>query len=207
MSQVNLSKLSNEELVLEYRKGNQIAFNKLIEKNNGLIQKITGKFITVDSISGYDDLYQEGLVGLFKAVNSFNSTVKFSTYAYKVIHNELSNYTRKHVRQKNNVNYTKYSLVSINDYIPNTESLTYAEIISYDSEQFETPFYGCDIDLRADIMRVLETFPQMDKYMFMSYSKGNDNYESIGELYNMTGNEAKYKVDKIKKRLRAELEI
>lgn len=52
-----------------------------------------------------EDLKQEALLGLWKAVNNFDKTknLRFSTFAYRVIQNEINYYLRKAKKHKNNI--------------------------------------------------------------------------------------------------------
>ena len=76
--------LSIEEVVKltqEMKKGNKNAKNILIEKNIGLVISIVNRFLGKGL--SFDDLVQEGILGLMKAVDKFDETKGFcfSTYA------------------------------------------------------------------------------------------------------------------------------
>lgn len=76
----------NTELLRAYRDGNKGALEQLILDNKKLIYKIAHRF----SCSGkydVDDLFQEGCIGLLRAVEKydFSYDVAFSTYATKII--------------------------------------------------------------------------------------------------------------------------
>ena len=66
--------------------------NKLVEKNVGLVGKvIKDKVHGVNTMYfySYDDLFQIGCIGLCKAAASDNGKYNFSTYAYRLIWNEI----------------------------------------------------------------------------------------------------------------------
>lgn len=66
----------------------------LVEENLGLVRFFAYKYNRPDL--SFDDLYTEGLMGLFKAAKSWDpSKSKFSTYASKCIANELLMLFRK----------------------------------------------------------------------------------------------------------------
>lgn len=67
--------------------------NKLIKECEGLIYKIASKYSIYYSI---DDLYQVGSIGVIKAYKNYkeDSSVKFSTYAYKYILGEIIEFIR-----------------------------------------------------------------------------------------------------------------
>lgn len=77
--------LSQEEinkLILLAQNGDIDARNKVIENNYRLVASITKTFTTNPTIS-YEDMYNEGIIGLIKAVDKFDTSknFKFSTYA------------------------------------------------------------------------------------------------------------------------------
>ena len=49
----------------------------------------------------YDDVMQEGMIGLFKAINTFNDEYAFSSYAYRCIKNSILTAVKKANTDKN----------------------------------------------------------------------------------------------------------
>ena len=76
----------------------------IILNNLGLVNKVIMDKI-IYNIADYDDLFQVGCVGLIVAVNTFDESknVKFSTYAYKVIHMEILNYLKQNQNKNENI--------------------------------------------------------------------------------------------------------
>jgi len=68
--------------------------NKIALKNAGLIRTVVKKYYSTDSGFGYDDLFQEGFIGLLKAVEDFDPSYgnRFSTYAWFWIRSGVSKY-------------------------------------------------------------------------------------------------------------------
>ena len=65
---------------------------QIVEENMGLVGKVLKDKIHPGSASAYwdyDDLYQIGCIGLCKAVATDNGSCRFSTYAYRLIWNEI----------------------------------------------------------------------------------------------------------------------
>jgi RNA polymerase sigma factor (sigma-70 family) len=67
--------------------------NKMIESNMGLVKKIASEYINKTNID-YEDLCQEGMLGLMKAVEKFDPTLgyQFSTYATWWIRQKIQRY-------------------------------------------------------------------------------------------------------------------
>lgn len=66
----------------------------LVTKNLGLVSHVIETCVSLpydQSVYDCDDLYQIGCIGLCKAAAATTGKGKFSTYAYKVIRNEIYN--------------------------------------------------------------------------------------------------------------------
>ncbi len=67
--------------------------NRMIEENMGLVGRVIKdkvRDIRGIGIYTYDDLFQIGCIGLMKAADTYlPGTVRFSTYAYRLIRNEI----------------------------------------------------------------------------------------------------------------------
>ena len=82
--------------------------NRLAEENMSLVQYVVKRFINTGI--DYDELFSVALMGYVKAINSYNPTrvtkqgkpIKFSTFAYRCIENEIFYFIRndKKVREK-----------------------------------------------------------------------------------------------------------
>lgn len=72
--------MTNEELLQAYRNGDKNAREMLIQRNIGIVQKYAGQLAGVFE---YDDLVQEGSIGLMKAIDKFDQLlcIRFSTFA------------------------------------------------------------------------------------------------------------------------------
>lgn len=97
---VNTSKLpilkeeEKELLIRQIKLGNLKAREKFINGNLRLVLSIIHKFS--NSNENIDDLFQIGCIGLMKAIDNFDTSlkVKFSTYAVPMIQGELRRYLR-----------------------------------------------------------------------------------------------------------------
>lgn len=93
-----LSPEEEKELLIKMIRGDRLAKTILVERNLRLVAKIANKLR--DNGVDKEDLFQSGVVGLIKAVETFNidRSRKFSTYAGVCIQNEMLMLLRK---QKN----------------------------------------------------------------------------------------------------------
>ncbi|SHK62634.1 RNA polymerase sporulation sigma factor SigK [Desulforamulus aeronauticus] len=102
-----LSPQEERELLLKLTKGDPLAKTILIERNLRLVAKIANKL--QDARVDKQDLFQNGVVGLIKAVDTFdvNKASKFSTYAGVCIQNEILMVLRKQKNERCNVSISE----------------------------------------------------------------------------------------------------
>ncbi|WP_416198525.1 MAG: RNA polymerase sigma factor RpoD [Sporanaerobacter sp.] len=85
-------KYSNRELLTSYRLKKDInARNELIINNMGLVYKAAKKRSNVNSSFAFEDLVQEGVIGMMKGIEKFdlNKNTSFSTYIYYWITHQM----------------------------------------------------------------------------------------------------------------------
>lgn len=96
---MNLEILTDEELVALAQKENKQAMTYLIEKYKSVVKGVSRSYFL---IGGDDqDLFQEGLIGLFNAIVSYNGKVSFKNYVYVCVKNNIVSTIRKYNNQKN----------------------------------------------------------------------------------------------------------
>ena len=91
------------ELVYEIRESNELAYNILIKKYSLLINKMANEYyLKAKTLKvEYDDLVQEGYVGLFQALDDYNEdTCLFYTYAIICIRREMERLIKSFSRKK-----------------------------------------------------------------------------------------------------------
>ena len=84
-----LRTISDEELLRQIHGGSDDAMECLLEKYRDMVRKEARKFF----LAGGDeeDLMQEGMIGLFKAITSYQEgkSTSFSTFAYLCVHRQI----------------------------------------------------------------------------------------------------------------------
>lgn len=77
--------MNNEELVQLYQNGDNKALEELIQVNTGIINKIANKYDGINIELEFDDLFQNGVLGLISAAKKYKFDIenraKFITYA------------------------------------------------------------------------------------------------------------------------------
>lgn len=143
--------------------------NKLITDNMKLVYHCLKKFHIELGSNNYEDLFQDGCIGLIKAADIFDPTkdVKFSTLACKCIMNEIRCTMRKDFADKRLANKDSISL--------NHKLKTDDENEFIDSIEYDDPF-------NYDNVELIERFNKLkvrNKDIYIKWLKGM----SPAELY------------------------
>lgn len=111
------------------REGDEDARQKLILHNLRLVSHIVRKYYSSSQNGDREDLVSIGIIGLVKAVDSFNvqNGARFATYAAKCIQNEILMHFRSRKKTQGEV-----SLSETIDVDRDGNPLTYADVISYE---------------------------------------------------------------------------
>ncbi len=92
--------LTDEELISKIKQGDKSAQNALFEKYKDIVNMKANKFYIIGAER--EDMVQEGLIGLYKAVKSFDDTKQnsFKTFANLCIERQLITTIKSSNRQK-----------------------------------------------------------------------------------------------------------
>ena len=94
------SKMTDEEIIKEIRNGDKQALSYLMNKYKEIVNLKVGKYFMVGAEK--EDIIQEGLIGLFKAIKTFNAEKNntFKTFANMCIERQLITAIKSSNRQK-----------------------------------------------------------------------------------------------------------
>ena len=113
MQKINYKELSDERLVLLARDNDKKAEEYLLDKYKNLVRSKARTYFLAGGDN--DDLIQEGMIGLYNAIGSYNekNTASFMTYASICINNKLLSAVTADSRQKNEPLNKYVSLYSV----------------------------------------------------------------------------------------------
>ena len=96
----NYSNMNDEQLIELIKSGDKYAIDFLIEKYKDLVNMKVSKYFMIGAEK--EDIIQEGMIGLFKAIQSFNSEKQnsFKTFANLCIERQLITAIKTSNRQK-----------------------------------------------------------------------------------------------------------
>lgn len=188
--------MTNEELVAEYQKGNEVAFNELLEQNKGIIHHIMGRWFqkVKDGTITTEYLEAECIYAFWLAAKDFkvNSDVLFSTCAFNRVKWHLGRTLINRVQKT--ATGEEVFIVSFDDVVPGTEKQTYEDLIpDEESEQMMQNLFSRydQQSLHDDLMQLLDELlsDKEKQIILMYYGVGCKQLSQadIGKQFNVTG--------------------
>lgn len=173
-------KMTDEEIIKEIRNGDKQALTYLMNKYKEIVNLKVGKYFMVGAEK--EDIIQEGLIGLFKAIKTFNAEKNntFKTFANMCIERQLITAIKSSNRQKH---MPLNSYLSLNMSAYDNEEENGAELMdTFDSKTIEDPLetiiskeYYDEIEKSID-----KTLSQFEKQVLDRYMKG-ESYVTIAK--------------------------
>lgn len=123
------------------------ATNRLVTHNVGLVHKLVNKFPIKNSTCSYDDLYQEGIMGLMHGIRKFDETrgYRLSTYVYRWIQAYIRRYYLNHSRS-----------VRVPVHISDAQMTLNKQIEKLTAELGRTPKMSEIIAVNSDAVRIID---------------------------------------------------
>jgi RNA polymerase sporulation-specific sigma factor len=89
--------MSHTELLQKAVKGDARSITKIVEQYTPLVHKIVNKYMWMSPIHAREDLVQEGLLGVVKAIETFDLTrgTRFMTWVYPQVRGAVQGVARK----------------------------------------------------------------------------------------------------------------
>ena len=131
----NYKNMSDEDLIETIKSGDKNALEYLINKYKELVNMKVGKYFMVGSEK--EDIVQEGLIGLYKAIKSYSPDKQnsFKTFANMCIERQLITAIKSSNRQKHQP-LNSYLSLNASAYENDEET---SIIDTYDAHQIEDP--------------------------------------------------------------------
>ena len=170
--------LTDEQIVDLTRKGNKEALNYLIDKYTELVSMKVSKYFIVGAER--DDIMQEGLIGLFKAIKCYTEEkqTSFKTFANLCVERQLQTAIKSSNRQKH-MPLNSYISLNMSAYDEN-EDTSLIEVLN--SKTMEDPLdtltkkeYYKFVEDRMD-----ENLSDFEKQVLHRFTRG-ESYAQIAE--------------------------
>ena len=176
---MDLKQCSDEELIVRYRDGDTDAMDFIFERYKYLVRKKAKAMFLAGGDN--DDLIQEGMIGLYKAIRDYNTDreASFATFASMCINRQMITAVAASNRKKNMPlnTYVSYDMPAGGDEdsdmrlvdILQSQTELYPEKLLIDKEH--------NWDLKSRLKEVLSTFEQQ---VLTYYLEGMD-YTAIAK--------------------------
>lgn len=171
--------LEDEELINMTKKGDKKALNYLLDKYTDIVSMKAGKYFIVGAEK--EDIMQEGLIGLFKAIKSFDTQKQssFKTFANLCIERQLQTAIKSSMRQKH-MPLNSYLSFNASAYEENDDT-SLLEVFEQENAS-EDPL---DIVTKKEYYnfvedRIEETLSDFEKQVLHRYTNG-ESYVEIAE--------------------------
>lgn len=173
---------SEEALIASAKSGDNAAFEALVDSYKRVVEFHIKHFLPPPSL--YDDLFQEGLIGLMKAVRGYDGkSASFATFASLCVKNSIISGLRKYSGQ---VKQT----VNLSEIFPEDETVPSAEEVILD---------GVRVQLLYD--KVYEALSPYEKTVFEMYLS-DMTYESIAFVTGKSVKSTNNAIFRIRKKLK-----
>ena len=151
--------LEDEEIIVEIQNGNEQALTYLLNKYKPLVNNKVGKYFIIGAEK--EDIIQEGMIGLYKAIKSFDKEKqnKFKTFANICIERQLITAIKTSNIKKN---IPLNSCISLNTAAYSNEDDGVELLETYNNKTFEDPL---------ETMMKNEYYKEIEKTITESLSK------------------------------------
>lgn len=188
--------LNDYELVYQVRENDEVAYNTLYNKYSNLVEILASKYYKKNRQLGfdYDDLFQEGMYGFFRALTDYDPSNKlFYSYVVLCATREMERLIKTATRKKHTA---LNGAISINKEIKNQKDLTIEDLIAsnYSLEN--------EIESRNEFKRLYDFKYELDDIDSAIYElKVNDfTLKEIAELIDMPYKKVDNRLHKIRKK-------
>ncbi len=190
-------KLDDIALIKMTKQGNKMALDYLLNKYTDIVNMKAGKYFIIGAEK--EDIMQEGLIGLFKAIKSFDPEKQssFKTFANLCIERQLQTAIKTSTRQKH-MPLNSYLSLNLSAYDENDDT---SLIEVFDSNTVEDPLdtvtqkeYYKFIEERID-----ETLSEFEKQVLHRYTDG-ESYTEIAERLNAPVKSVDNAIQRIRKK-------
>jgi len=186
------------ELVYAVRENNEYAYNAIINKYTALIKKIAEEYYIKNKHNkiDYEDLVQEGYVGLIQALNKYDeSTTLFYTFATLCVRREMERLLKTHNRMKQ---MALNNAISFNSSVNGCKDILLEDVVPSKDNLEEYIISETNV---IKLMNYKHELPIEMSYVYeLRYNKFNNDEISI--LLDMPKKKVEKYVNKIKKEVK-----
>ena len=196
------NKMSDEELVLRYHNGDNGAADFLVEKYKNLVRMKARTYFLVGADN--DDLIQEGMIGLYKAIRDYKSdkNVVFMVFASLCINRQIMSAVTAYNRQKNSPLNNYLSLdTPVTD--EQGEDAVLSDVIASKADKNPEDLFIAKEQSGQLITEVFEMLSKMERTVLELYIEGLS-YSEIGKVLDKSPKAIDNAIQRIRNKIKKE---
>lgn len=187
-------------LIIKAKNNDEEAVEKLLQAFKPKVIAISREYFLLGA--EFDDLLQEGMIGLYKAINVYDETKNhsFSAFASLCIHRQLQNAVKNANRKKNN---------PLNSYLPikyydgsssSDEDRILKLVIVDDNSDIEQNYI--DKELNTIVISKVKDMLTSEQFKVLRLFLNGESYSEISKQTNLTTKQVDNMLQTIKKKLK-----
>lgn len=191
---------SIDGLIIKAKNNDENAMEQLLQRFKSKVTAISREYFLVGA--DFDDLIQEGMIGLYKAINVYdpNKNHNFSAFASLCIHRQLQNAVKNANRKKNS---------PLNSYLPieyyggvktDADDSFSKLIIVDDNSDFEKQFI--DNEMNAIMISKVKNILTVVQFKLLKMFLNGESYINMAKALNISTKQVDNMLQSIKKKLR-----
>ena len=194
-------RMTDEQLLCDYKNGNQEIMDYLMVKYKSMVRKKARAMYLLGGEN--EDLIQEGMIGLFKAVTSYQEekNTSFSTFAYLCVQRQIYTTITAFNRKKHIPLNTAISLFEQKD---QEEELSLDEILETPEETPEEMMLRKE-ELNDYYKMLDQNLSKFEKQVMYHYLNG-ETYTTIARKLGKSGKSIDNAIQRIRRKIRNDQE-
>ena len=195
-------RMTDEQLLCDYKKGNQEIMDYLMVKYKSMVRKKARAMYLLGGEN--EDLIQEGMIGLIKAVRDFDVTQKtsFSSFAELCVSRQMYSAIEASNRKKHLPLNSYVSLYEDSEQVGEGRSLPLIDTIESSKENDPEVLYFGKEYTEAFAEQLKELLSPLENHVLYLHLMGTD-YRTIAELLGKSPKSVDNALQRIKKKLMA----
>ena len=159
------SDLSDEQLVAEIRENNKELYSEIMRRYQTKLSHYLKKFFR--SQDELDDVLQEVFIKVYRNLYGFDIEKKFSSWIYRITHNEAINHLKKNSKKNISLDETEWEIID---------------------EKLDLPSHVDSVQLREKIQVALSELKEKYREPLILYYFEQKTYEEISDILHLPRN-------------------
>ena len=191
--------MNTEELIAKAQQGDETAMENIVNLFRAKVTAISREYFLVGA--GLDDIIQEGMIGLFKAVYSYNAEKNhsFSSYASLCIERQIQTAIKNANRKKNSPLNSYVPISQFDDRDDDDEKLKL--VLVDDESDFEQKYINRE--LNVVVMSKIKTLLSNEQFKLLKMFLNGKSYAEMAQTLNISTKQVDNNLQAIKRILKS----